>query len=406
MKARIALAALLAASPARALCPDCVASAPDVEAPLLVVLHGDAGSAKTMHDAWARFTKPRKIGLLSLACPKDEGCEGSYWRWNGDPAWIEREVEAFASEHAVDRNRLWLAGWSGGASYIGMRTTELERTFTGIVLHGGGVAPTSQDCGDANVFFLFGSANPLHGLAVDLVHHYERCKNPLQATLLPAADHAGEWKALAAHGGEILDWLEARTRPRTRPLLASRADPLACLARWYTGPITTDGGMFDVPYRTGPIVPPEDDPGRRRLEPLFDATYGDDAAKVEAALVPVQLGPLTVRIHRRAAAPLRRVAARLDAKEPVLQKTGGTFNWRTIAGTTDRSTHSWGIAIDLDPARSAYWRNDTPTRWRNQIPQAVVDAFEAEGFIWGGRWLHYDTMHFEYRPELLDPTCP
>jgi hypothetical protein len=23
------------------------------------------------------------------------------------------------------------------------------------------------------------------------------------------------------------------------------------------------------------------------------------------------------------------------------------------------------------------------------------------GFIWGGYWYHYDTMHFEYRPELL-----
>ncbi|MDD5211432.1 MAG: M15 family metallopeptidase, partial [Sulfuricurvum sp.] len=27
------------------------------------------------------------------------------------------------------------------------------------------------------------------------------------------------------------------------------------------------------------------------------------------------------------------------------------------------------------------------------------------GFIWGGRWYHYDTMHFEYRPELLAPSC-
>jgi D-alanyl-D-alanine carboxypeptidase len=23
------------------------------------------------------------------------------------------------------------------------------------------------------------------------------------------------------------------------------------------------------------------------------------------------------------------------------------------------------------------------------------------GFIWGGKWYHYDTMHFEYRPELM-----
>jgi hypothetical protein len=36
---------------------------------------------------------------------------------------------------------------------------------------------------------------------------------------------------------------------------------------------------------------------------------------------------------------------------------------------------------------------------------STMDAFEAEGFIWGGRWYHYDTMHFEYRPELLSPLC-
>jgi len=34
------------------------------------------------------------------------------------------------------------------------------------------------------------------------------------------------------------------------------------------------------------------------------------------------------------------------------------------------------------------------------MPQSVVDAFERQGFIWGGKWNHYDTMHFEYRPEF------
>jgi D-alanyl-D-alanine carboxypeptidase len=39
------------------------------------------------------------------------------------------------------------------------------------------------------------------------------------------------------------------------------------------------------------------------------------------------------------------------------------------------------------------------------VPAAIVHVFEHNGFIWGGRWYHYDTMHFEYRPELLDPDC-
>jgi hypothetical protein len=35
------------------------------------------------------------------------------------------------------------------------------------------------------------------------------------------------------------------------------------------------------------------------------------------------------------------------------------------------------------------------------MPHEIVDIFERHGFIWGGKWYHYDTMHFEYRPELL-----
>jgi hypothetical protein len=33
--------------------------------------------------------------------------------------------------------------------------------------------------------------------------------------------------------------------------------------------------------------------------------------------------------------------------------------------------------------------------------EQVMKAFEAYGFIWGGKWMFYDTMHFEYRPEIL-----
>jgi hypothetical protein len=37
----------------------------------------------------------------------------------------------------------------------------------------------------------------------------------------------------------------------------------------------------------------------------------------------------------------------------------------------------------------------------NRIPWEIVEVFEKHGFISGGKWYHYDTMHFEYRPELL-----
>jgi hypothetical protein len=87
----------------------------------------------------------------------------------------------------------------------------------------------------------------------------------------------------------------------------------------------------------------------------------------------------------------------------------GTFNCRTIAGTNRRSAHGFGIAIDIAAAHSHYWLRAKPgagghIAYKNEIPWEIVRIFEAHGFIWGGKWYHYDTMHFEYRPELIGAT--
>jgi hypothetical protein len=68
------------------------------------------------------------------------------------------------------------------------------------------------------------------------------------------------------------------------------------------------------------------------------------------------------------------------------------------------SMHGYAAAIDLNLKFSDYWLwTDAkgPVRYRNRMPQQIVEIFERHGFIWGGKWNHYDTMHFEYRPELL-----
>ena len=90
------------------------------------------------------------------------------------------------------------------------------------------------------------------------------------------------------------------------------------------------------------------------------------------------------------------------------------WNWRSIADTQSRSFHAYGAAIDILPkslgGRETYWlwaARKKPEWWtvsysqRFHPPAAVVKAFESYGFIWGGKWLFFDTMHFEYRPEIL-----
>ncbi|MBX5483210.1 MAG: M15 family metallopeptidase [Myxococcaceae bacterium] len=176
--------------------------------------------------------------------------------------------------------------------------------------------------------------------------------------------------------------------------------------------------MFSIPYRTGPVKPvtrPGEDPGRIRFDPLFRAVYGHEAREVERQLVPVTINGQRLPVHARVKPAFERLSRRLGALmvkdpsiKPYLEALGGTFNWRTVANSDRLSPHSFGVSLDINVKRSHYWewqKEPGPPKWQNGIPQALVDAFEAEGFIWGGRWYHYDTMHFEYRPELLDPAC-
>jgi hypothetical protein len=161
---------------------------------------------------------------------------------------------------------------------------------------------------------------------------------------------------------------------------------------------------------------PDYDPGRFRVAALFNAVYGGTSKQVQANLTTVNFGGQKVQFNARngAAAALGRVGEQLAALckgKPELRKylfpLGGSVNWRTIAGTNRPSPHGWGIAIDLNPQYGGYWRwQKSPAaafilNLRRSYPGEIVKIFEAQGFIWGGKWSHYDLMHFEYRPELL-----
>jgi poly(3-hydroxybutyrate) depolymerase len=197
-------------------CAGCIAQWPVTPAavPLLVLLHGDGETPARLLSKWRPWTVPAGIAVLSLACPATEGCRGSWWRWNGDPQWVVSQVDHFARHHPIDPTRRWLAGWSGGATYIGWNAQAFERTFAALVFHGGGVGPRVPDCADpaAAAYFLVGSANPLHGLVLPLRDHFAACHQDVTWALLPGADHAAEWASLDARGGAIVTWLGRHTR--------------------------------------------------------------------------------------------------------------------------------------------------------------------------------------------------
>jgi predicted esterase len=195
---------------------------PSAPMPLLVVLHGDREQASTAAARWRAAAKQRRWALLSLQCPAAEQCKASWWQWNGDPQWVRDRVADVAAQVSIDRDRTFLAGWSGGATYLGLNAPAWHDTFAAVVVHGGGMAP--RDAAAAcparplPAYFLVGDANPLHDLARDLRDYFTRCKQELRWDLLRGADHAKEDGALdGKRAASILDWLAARGRAAPRP---------------------------------------------------------------------------------------------------------------------------------------------------------------------------------------------
>lgn len=160
-----------------------------------------------------------------------------------------------------------------------------------------------------------------------------------------------------------------------------------------------------------PLNTPLSDAGRCRDYKFLAKTYGANEKEVKDNLIDViwlkdfEAKKLKFNAKNGAAKALNNVSNELNELAKTnpeilpLLKDSGTFKWRLIAKTSRASAHSYGIAIDINVKNSSYWQWDT--HYKNTLPPQVVHIFEKHKFIWGGRWRHFDTMHFEYRPELF-----
>ncbi len=166
------------------------------------------------------------------------------------------------------------------------------------------------------------------------------------------------------------------------------------------------------------------DPGRLRNGAFFDTMYGGSADEVRRQLVPVFWAPSGTRVPftsingaNRALEAVGHELAQYPELKRYMAKPNGSFNYRVVAGTQRKSPHSYGMTIDFDLPRglNMYWRWSGcrdgerctyPQKLLNDpILQKIVGIFEKHGFIWGGKWYHFDSVHFEYRPELLINEC-
>lgn len=159
---------------------------------------------------------------------------------------------------------------------------------------------------------------------------------------------------------------------------------------------------------------------------FFDALYDSGTRRsLEQHIARINFLGNRTNVHERMKEPLKRVEekifelAKTDKEVKAFLdnlKSNDAYQWRIIDGTNRKSFHSLGIAIDILPksqgGKQIFWswaKDKYPDTWmlvplknRWMPPESVIEIFEEEGFIWGGKWTIYDNMHFEYHPELIE----
>ncbi len=174
-----------------------------------------------------------------------------------------------------------------------------------------------------------------------------------------------------------------------------------------------------------------------RHQEFYEALYGfDNVRDADRRMQRATFLGRRTRIHPMLVDPLAEVENDIrDAMQDSSEvrrfveniSTVSGFYWREIFGSISRSYHAYGVAVDLLPHRYdgfGFWRwaqqsgieewwSLSPDR-RHSVPDPVVDSFERHGFVWGGKWIGFDPVHFEYRPEVIryaemrgeDPSLP
>ena len=100
-----------------------------------------------------------------------------------------------------------------------------------------------------------------------------------------------------------------------------------------------------------------------------------------------------IRCHKVVAPTMVQVFSAVERAglKSAVRTYGGCYNYRPKRTGSRPSTHSWGIALDLNPGTNAMGT-------AGDMDPRLVELFREHGFKWGGDWTgrNKDPMHFQF----------
>jgi peptidoglycan hydrolase-like protein with peptidoglycan-binding domain len=123
-------------------------------------------------------------------------------------------------------------------------------------------------------------------------------------------------------------------------------------------------------------------------------TFGEPGTGIITTSMPAGHGGkmISVSCHKKIADKLRAVFEDIkkDGKSEHIRTWDGCYVFRKKRSGSGYSTHSWGIAVDVNASDNPMVKNAKTS----DDQRVLVPYFERHGFYWGGHF--NDPMHFQY----------
>ena len=291
--------------------------------PLLVTFHGDEGEPRYIHGELEGHAEDAGFLIVSLRCPRDLGCSGSWWRWEAnsrshDFAWLGEQVDQVEADYDVERNQVYLAGFSGGSSYLSEVMPRFSDRFAGAIYFGGGYEPYGVECPSCQVpvHFIIGDSDFLLDGAMDLRGWYESCGHEVDWQLVPGTDHT----IVGSRLPPVLASMSGRVHPCRAPAPPPPPPPPPPVDAGGSdagvapiGP-PADGGTGPGPGPFGDAGPGADPSAPRELSIVGECSIGVGSRPAPIGALAWLIGAFLLRRRRRTRAPHGR--ARAGARAP------------------------------------------------------------------------------------------